>query len=303
MKNNEHKKRFRMINSFVDLCLEQFHELYGKKPSEFMINRFDDEMRCITENHFESNFLSAYEQMNGQGYCSAAGASFIAYLLGITDIIPLPPHYHCISCHRVEYDSSDFYCGADKPRRICPRCGMDLSNDGFNIPYEAFFGLVPSGKMPDFSYSSLDRQRHERLHELEVKTGCTYVEIDLDNTAILASLGVCSFEELIKKHGVAEGKAKVGEPLPCKEDIFLDLCSLGMPREEAFRIMEITRKGFRNKEMIESKTQMLKQYGVSDDYIEALKNTVHLSSKADAVSSAMYEYRMRWYKVHFEKAQ
>lgn len=75
-----------------------------------------------------------------------AASSFLAYCLGITDINPLPPHYYCPKCHKIEWVKG-VSSGADLPDTGCS-CGEIIHGDGMNIPHETFFGFK-GDKVPD----------------------------------------------------------------------------------------------------------------------------------------------------------
>ena len=75
-----------------------------------------------------------------------AASSFLAYCLGITDINPLPPHYYCPKCHKIEWVKG-VSSGADLPDTGCS-CGEIIHGDGMNIPYESLFGFK-GDKIPD----------------------------------------------------------------------------------------------------------------------------------------------------------
>ncbi len=77
------------------------------------------------------------------GSRGCAGASLIAFLCGITDVDPLPPHYRCPVCGKSIFDEAllPFRCGADLPEKACPACGQTMAGEGFDIPPESFFGL------------------------------------------------------------------------------------------------------------------------------------------------------------------
>ena len=59
------------------------------------------------------------------------GASFIAWLLGGTSVNPLPAHYYCPICRKVEF-VSDEKCGLDLLDKKCS-CGRNYQKDGFGI--------------------------------------------------------------------------------------------------------------------------------------------------------------------------
>ena len=75
---------------------------------------------------------------------TAAGSTLIAFLLGISEINPLPPHYLCPSCKYIEIEGTG--SGFDLPDRNCPQCGGKMLADGQDIPYEAFMGA--EGELP-----------------------------------------------------------------------------------------------------------------------------------------------------------
>ena len=85
------------------------------------------------------------------------GSSFVAYLLGLTNTNPLPPHYRC--AHSNHRDNPCYYTefvdgyesGFDLPAKKC-RCGKEMRRDGHNIPYETIFGIDGS-KEPDIDFN------------------------------------------------------------------------------------------------------------------------------------------------------
>ena len=64
------------------------------------------------------------------------GSSYAAWLLGATDVNPLPPHYFCEQCGCVEFVCEDVD-GFDLPPKKC-QCGNEFKHDGHSIPYEGF---------------------------------------------------------------------------------------------------------------------------------------------------------------------
>lgn len=59
------------------------------------------------------------------------GSSFIAWLLGATNVNPLPAHYYCPKCKKIEF-VSNMKCGLDAPDKKCS-CGTAYEKDGFGI--------------------------------------------------------------------------------------------------------------------------------------------------------------------------
>ncbi len=79
------------------------------------------------------------------------GASFVAYLLGATEINPLKPHYYCPECGTAIFDSGVDDCW-DLPRKICS-CGKEMQTDGHDIPFETYRHVVHRNTSFDLSVS------------------------------------------------------------------------------------------------------------------------------------------------------
>lgn len=145
-------------------CKKALLEKYGEFVPDLIKKRYESELRNIISHEFESYYVLAamvVEKCKELGYLydlrSFAGGSLIVYLMGITEINPLPPHYYCPECKRVEFvDALKYPSGFDlncydSERKYCPDCGEPLFGDGHNIPVEFFAG--PSGnKFPDFKF-------------------------------------------------------------------------------------------------------------------------------------------------------
>ncbi len=79
------------------------------------------------------------------------GASFVAYLLGATEINPLKPHYSCPECGTVIFDNG-VDDGWDLPRKTCS-CGKKMQTDGHDIPFETYRHVVHRNTSFDVSMS------------------------------------------------------------------------------------------------------------------------------------------------------
>ena len=155
---------------------EQCRYLYGDTPPREIGSRLAAEWDAILPHGYAVIFeiarrLVQRSRENGYpvGFRGSVGSSLVAYLAGITTVNPLPPHYRCIRCKRVKFDSSgDYGCGADLPHKICPHCGEGMAKDGFDIPMETFFGLNGES-VPDIDLTFAEEylpQAHRHLAEL-----------------------------------------------------------------------------------------------------------------------------------------
>ncbi len=97
---------------------------------------------------------------NDEGYLvgsrGSVGSSFVATMMGITEVNPLPAHYLCKKCHAsffedengksysIDYSAS----GYDLPDRECPNCHELMSKEGQDMPFATFLGFN-ADKVPD----------------------------------------------------------------------------------------------------------------------------------------------------------
>ncbi|MBQ7884436.1 MAG: hypothetical protein IJ320_08795 [Phascolarctobacterium sp.] len=152
---------------------------YGKKPDTLILNRVKEElawMQCANM-YFTIGFLyeltERLKQMNIPYRVKNSGnASFILYLLGITRINPLPPHYYCPHCHSVIWDNTS-KCGIDlRKEKHCKTDGAIMLTDGFNIPWQAHL----SCDQEQFFHVSINPTMYENTLEVLNKTGIDIIE-------------------------------------------------------------------------------------------------------------------------------
>lgn len=131
-------------------CKRALTKLYGINPDRMIIERLMEEDRALELTNGWSAFLLAADIAD---VCAKLGtpvfargrlgASFFAYLLGITECNPLFPHLRCPNCKKLTFEGS-VGSGFDlapsgAARKTCPVCGTKLVGDGHGIPMEALF--------------------------------------------------------------------------------------------------------------------------------------------------------------------
>ena len=139
-------------------CLETAQAKYGNPLPDFVKSRLDIELEAIITNHHSSAYLTVAmiaDQSRLLGYPvttrGTIGSSFVAYLLGISHVNPLPAHYYCPLCQSLELVDVDYQVmGFDLPDKVCPECGTILAADGCNIEPEILMG-IDLEKEPDFT--------------------------------------------------------------------------------------------------------------------------------------------------------
>ncbi|MGD9760881.1 MAG: PolC-type DNA polymerase III [Candidatus Izemoplasmatales bacterium] len=170
---------------------DKVRELYGDPLPEIVKNRVEKELNSIIEHHFSTIYYISHllvKKSLDDGYLvgsrGSVGSSFVATLMGITEVNPLPPHYVCPKCHfhafkktdeeKQAYGENDFEkeykdvfdnadAGWDLPKAECPICNTRLIRDGHDIPFETFLGFK-GDKTPDIDLNFSGEYQGE-VHE------------------------------------------------------------------------------------------------------------------------------------------
>ncbi len=141
----------------IELTYNRAYEIYGEQLPEIVQKRIDKELNSIVGHGYSVLYLIAHKlvkKSNDDGYLvgsrGSVGSSFVAFLMGITEVNPLASHYTCEKCKYSDFDidTAAYACGPDMPEAVCPNCGEKLIKQGFEIPFEVFLGFE-GDKVPD----------------------------------------------------------------------------------------------------------------------------------------------------------
>ena len=132
------KGAFAMQKKLWKKAHDRMEEIYGEQPPIQMISRFESEKAGLQDTDFIvfADFIGELASMCNREYgdifnLGELESSFVAWLLGATKCNPLPAHYYCPKCRKVEFVPTVGCCW-DLPEKKC-ECGETMVRDGIDV--------------------------------------------------------------------------------------------------------------------------------------------------------------------------
>ena len=141
----------------------------GELNDDSLNKKVKKELGGIIGGGFDPIYLIAQrlvKHSNDDGYLvgsrGSVGSSFVATMMGITEVNPLPAHYRCLNCQTSIFNDdngnplgSEYSSGFDLPDKKCPKCGSLMCKDGQDMPFATFLGFN-ADKVPDIDLNFSD---------------------------------------------------------------------------------------------------------------------------------------------------
>jgi len=152
-----------------DMVYDKAKEWYGDPLPDNIRERIEQELKGIIGGGFDVIYLIAQKlvkKSNDDGFLvgsrGSVGSSFVATMMGITEVNPLPSHYRCPKCKHSIFKNDEgedlaieFGIGFDLPDKDCPKCGSKMIKDGEDMPFATFLGFN-ADKVPDIDLNFSD---------------------------------------------------------------------------------------------------------------------------------------------------
>ena len=155
-----------LIRNFIR---KNWKEEDGELDDDKLEKQVKKELGGIIGGGFDPIYLIAQrlvKHSNDEGFLvgsrGSVGSSFVATMMGITEVNPLPAHYRCLKCQNSIFrdDNGDelgatYSSGFDLPDKVCPNCGEKMYKDGQDMPFATFLGFN-ADKVPDIDLNFSD---------------------------------------------------------------------------------------------------------------------------------------------------
>ena len=165
-----HDEILKGVESIKNLIRNHIKEESEEKLTEEELEKkLDKSLGGVIGGGFDPIYLIAQrlvKHSNDEGYLvgsrGSVGSSFVATLMGITEVNPLAAHYRCSKCKLSIFNDevgaplgAAYSSGFDLPDKECPNCHIPMIKDGQDMPFATFLGFN-ADKVPDIDLNFSD---------------------------------------------------------------------------------------------------------------------------------------------------
>ena len=152
-----------------DYIKKHWSEEDGEMNDKALDSKIKKSLGGVIGGGFDPIYLIAQrlvKHSNDEGFLvgsrGSVGSSFVATMMGITEVNPLPAHYRCLKCKNSIFKDDNgndlgaaYSSGFDLPDKVCPKCGEPMYKDGQDMPFATFLGFN-ADKVPDIDLNFSD---------------------------------------------------------------------------------------------------------------------------------------------------
>ena len=143
---------------------EKLKSFYGDFPNQRIVDRLEKELEEFKRINQLDNVLELDKKINSlkdKGVLLlprlSTGNSLLLYLLGISNVSPLPKHNYCPKCHSFNWGK--------KHSDNCDCCGNPLIEDGYDLDYEILIDTLEKTKCR-YAFSSSNNKKEENSYSV-----------------------------------------------------------------------------------------------------------------------------------------
>lgn len=317
------------LGNLKKITMNKLNELYDVKIPEYVLERYNSEIKIIYEKKLENNYLLVYKIVekakkdNRIIIDRISGSSYIDYLLGMTFVNPIK--YNLLNDLR---EDMTFYCGVSKDyyqiiydylKVIFEKYKI---SDEFNINELKRYGI--SLEINSCAYKLELLERETKIERGKINLGDINVYKNLDLSEVLLYrrdskknlfniYDIDSIDKLANIYSLIQSDFNIGDTdflsynlkeFPYTRDHIYDyLLKHHIKKEDTFLITKFIYKGCvsSDRKTWDKYKEYLLKYNIEFEYINVLEKISYLWPRSICITRAIIIYWLSFYKFYYPK--